>query len=142
MNHSTINGWETPHTITVDNTFHSDDEAGTLELSSERNLSFGRPTQTNLSAAQSIPASQDEEEVGYGFVLSKKSRSAAACQRSLGQMILPAKDIPDPSKKDRNCKNIQTIHIHPNKLITLSITFQIVQAIPGVYVPFHKIHSI
>ena len=32
MNVSTIDGWETPHTTTDDNTFHSDDEPGRIYI--------------------------------------------------------------------------------------------------------------
>ena len=49
----------------------------------------------------------------------------AACLRSLRTNDPPAKDIPGRSTTNWNSTNIQTIHIHPNKLIILFITIYI-----------------
>ena len=61
--------------------------------------------------------------------------------KACGQLIPPAKYIPVPSTKDCNSTNIQTKHIHVNKLIILFVTFWIKQAIRNVCVPFYNIHT-
>ena len=86
MNLSTIDGWETPHTTTDEQhlLFEGRAQTRTLDLSPGWNLPFGSRTQTNLSAAQSIPAvttSQDEKQVRNKQVLSKNRGSVAACLR-------------------------------------------------------------
>ena len=42
--------------------------------------------------------------------------------KTCGQLIPPTKDIPGPSTKDWNSTNIQTIHIHANKLNIIHFT--------------------
>ena len=50
-----------------------------------------------------------------------KKLSQQVCE-ACGQNFFPAKNIPGPSTKEWNSTNIQTIHIHVNKLMILFIT--------------------
>ena len=94
MNLSTIDGWETPHTTTDDNTSNLEDELTRVHWNSSLIGTFHSEGERNLFAVQSIRAntvSQDGEKTRDCSVLSKKKRSSAGCLRSLPTIDYPNK---------------------------------------------------
>ena len=104
MNVSTFNSWETTHTTTDDNIFHSSDEPGRIlfpPLSPSPPPSPPRRQKRKLSLGMSFP-----KEGGV---------SQHVCE-ACGQTIPSTKDIPGPSKRKQNCAKLTFGTI---KLITL-----------------------
>ena len=126
MNVSTFNSWETTHTTTDDNTFHSSDEPRRilfLPLSPSPPPSPPRRQKRKLSLGMSFP-----QEGGV---------SQHVCKAG-GQTIPSTKDIPGPSKRKKNCVKLTFETI---KLITLfnKSCILIVCTYMGTYIYVHPL---
>ena len=123
---SKIDGRETPHTRSDDNTFYSEYEPRRVHWNSlldESILSEGEPRGNYLLPSQSLPSPPHKmkRKLEMGVSFPKTEGVSQHVSKACGQMIPPTKDIPGPSTKDWNSTNSQTIFIHANKLIILFI---------------------
>ena len=88
MNVSTIDGSETPHTVTDDNTFYYIDEP--------RRIFFLPPSPSSTPS----PPRKTKTKSEIGMSLPKRSGVSQLLCEACGQVIPPAKDIPGPSTTD------------------------------------------
>ena len=105
MNLSTIDDWETPHTTTDDNTFHSEDEPRPVHWTSPLNETFhseGEPRRIYLlsSPCPPSPPRKSETKLEMGMSFPKRRGVLQHVCKACGQMITWMKDIPGPSTKD------------------------------------------
>ena len=103
-NVSTFNSWETPHTLTDDNTFYSEDEPRRIYWTSPLDDTFhseGEPKRIYLLSSPSplSPPRKVKRKLEMGMSFSRRGVSQHVCA-ACGQIIPTAKDFPGPSTKN------------------------------------------
>ena len=105
MNLSTIDGWETPHKTTDDNTFYSEGEPKQLHWNSpldETLHSECKPWRIYplSSPFPPSPPRKTKRKLETAFFFPRRRGVLQHLWEACGQAIPPAKDIPGPSTKD------------------------------------------
>ena len=106
MNVSTIDGWETPHTTTDDNTFYSEDEQGRVYWTSPLDETFYSEGEARRNYPLSNPSPPSpprkmKRKLEMGISFPKREGVSQLVCEACGQVIPPTKDIPGPSSKDK-----------------------------------------
>ena len=97
MNLSTIEGWETPHTSTVDNTLYSQGEFRRVhwDISPNETFDTNEPRQITVASRPSPtppPPTTTKEEAEHGNVFSSKMGNVAAHLRGMRPAPTSKKD--------------------------------------------------
>ena len=105
MNFSTFNSWETPHTTTDDNTFHSENEPRRVYWTfplDETFYSEGEPRRIYLlsSPLPPSPPCKMKTKLEIGMSFPKRSGLSQHVCETCGQVFPPTKVIPGPSTED------------------------------------------
>ena len=102
INHSTIDGCETPHATTDDNTFYSEDEPRRNLLGNvAKKLASRRMRNPEGSCSNDVPHLQHhhqsrKEGSTWGYPFRKKGGVSQNASEACGQVFPTEKDIPGP----------------------------------------------
>ena len=128
MNVSAYNSWETPHTITDDNTFYSEDEPRRVYWTSPLGETFESEDEPRriyvLSPSpspQPSPPRRQKRKLSLEMSFPKEGGVSQHVCEACGQTIPSIKDIPGPLRRKQNCETFKL-----TQTLIASFTYQFI----------------